>query len=198
MGEYIIELKEDPNDIRLLKIKNGEKWPQCEFKTVRPYTPPDIQKIEEDAYEKGYEEGYADSTCDNDDDDIPALRQAYKDGIADAWDVARKVYLPNGYEGATLHKFFHSACIDAIFGIQDVSETIPKIKAWEDEQKKIGIGDEVTFRNGEKGIVIAADDNLYRIINSKLMLENLTPDQVKKTGCHWDDLATAMKNIREV
>ena len=188
MGEYIIELKEDPNDIRLLKIKNGEKWPQCEFKTVRPYTPPDIQKIEEDAYEKGYEEGYADSTCDNDDDDIPALRQAYKDGVDDAWDMARKVYLSEGYSSEVLNKFFHTACVDAIFEIRNINEVLSEIKAWEEareeeqeEQEKIGVGDVVTFRDGEIGVVIAADDRVYRVINMNMMTENLTADQVKKT-----------------
>ena len=49
MKKYIIEFSEDPHTIRLIKIKNGDKFPTTEFKTVTPYT-------EDSAYAHGYTE----------------------------------------------------------------------------------------------------------------------------------------------
>ena len=52
MKKYIIEFSEDPHTIRLMKIKNGDKFPMTEFKAVKPYTEPDTSE----AYQRGYDD----------------------------------------------------------------------------------------------------------------------------------------------
>lgn len=195
MGEYIIELKEDPKHIRLMQLKNGEDGlPVTKFMAVRPYKGPDIERIKEKSHDEGYSEGFADGYKKGMNDYLNSpepdkvREEAYKDGVDDAWDLARKVYLSEGYSSEVLNKFFHTACVDAIFEIRNINEVLSEIKAREEareeeqeEQEKIGVGDVVTFRDGEIGVVIAADDRVYRVINMNMMTENLTADQVKKT-----------------
>ena len=52
MKKYIIEFSEDPHTIRLMKIKNGDKFPMTEFKAVKPYTEPDTNET----YRRGYDD----------------------------------------------------------------------------------------------------------------------------------------------
>lgn len=78
--KYIIEFSEDPHTIRLLKLKNGDKYPVTEFKTVTPYTEPDLDAIRKESYDK----------CMNEAEDLayklysPKIDEAYQRGLNDA------------------------------------------------------------------------------------------------------------------
>ncbi len=121
MKKYIIEFSEDPHTIRLMKLKNGDECPATEFKTVTPYTEPDLERIKQKSYDKGYSNGHQDgykkgmndylNTPDFEQVRKEAYEQGRKDvetqfcsydacknrqeeylrGLADAWEAARKI-----------------------------------------------------------------------------------------------------------
>ena len=83
MKKYIIEFSEDPHTIRLMKIKNGDKFPMTEFKAVKPYTEPDTSE----AYQRGYDD--AKHECQDCqkimmDAEQERVDKAYQQGVNDA------------------------------------------------------------------------------------------------------------------
>lgn len=83
MKKYIIEFSEDPHTIRLMKIKNGDKFPMTEFKAVKPYTEPDTSG----AYQRGYDD--AKHECQDCqkimmDAEQERVDKAYQQGVNDA------------------------------------------------------------------------------------------------------------------
>lgn len=83
MKKYIIEFSEDPHTIRLMKIKNGDKFPMTEFKAVKPYTEPDTNE----AYQRGYDD--AKHECQDrqkimTDAEQERVDKAYQQGVNDA------------------------------------------------------------------------------------------------------------------
>lgn len=124
MKKYIIEFSEDPHTIRLMKIKNGDKFPTTEFKAVRPYTEPDTEKIRNEAYEEGYAEG-------SKEDYDEAYLKGYNQGLSDAWDAARKIcYM----DSRSRDKSFGAVITATILEHNSASEAIEKI--WQYEQEK--------------------------------------------------------------
>ena len=107
MKKYIIEFSEDPHTIRLMKIKNGDKFPTTEFKAVKPYIEPDLEQVRKEAYDKGYD----DATEEIGSDEQAIADKAYQKGLNDAWsfaehlayisdDVTNSVYMSmNGGKG---------------------------------------------------------------------------------------------------
>ena len=83
MKKYIIEFSEDPHTIRLMKIKNGDKFPMTEFKAVKPYTEPDTSE----AYQRGYDDAKHECTdCQKImmDAEQERVDKAYQQGLNDA------------------------------------------------------------------------------------------------------------------
>ena len=83
MKKYIIEFSEDPHTIRLMKIKNGDKFPMTEFKAVKPYTEPDTSEV----YQRGYDD--AKHECQDCqkimmDAEQERVDKAYQQGVNDA------------------------------------------------------------------------------------------------------------------
>ena len=139
MGEwrkYIIEFAEDPTEIKLMKLKNGESGLPCmEFETVTPYTEPDLEQVRKEAYDKGFDAGRTLNTG------------KYEKGLNDAWEAAKKNYLPEDHGGLgykTRMKVFDTDNIGWIFKNLSASEAIEKIRAYEEkkkEEQEIKVGD---------------------------------------------------------
>lgn len=134
LKKYIIEFSEDPHTIRLLKLKNGDKYPVTEFKTVTPYTEPDLEQVRKEAFEKGYNTAVAEQEC--------AVRGAaekgYQKGLSDAWEAARKINLSaqeGGYNLDTMHEIFGTANFDTIMQ-KAAFEAIEKIRQYEQEKDR--------------------------------------------------------------
>ena len=170
--KYIIELEEDQYTIRLLKIKNGEKWPQCDFMAVTPYTEPDIDAIRNEAYEDGYktakvqcsiqaekdlrevgerhyQKGYQDATAKISSDEQAIAEKAYQSGLNDTWKAVRKIALPVGLGGIKASE------VKKIFGVDwqyvlmncTPATAIEKILQYEQEKEQIHVGDVVRVKN---------------------------------------------------
>lgn len=94
----------------------------------------DYQKKVEDAYQRGY------AACMSENDfDAPCTScDAYQQGLNEAWEAARKVVLnpeDGGLDILELDKVFNCATIQQVFRRYTLSETIAKLKAYEEKQK---------------------------------------------------------------
>lgn len=174
MKKYIIEFSEDPYTIRLLKIKNGDECPTTEFKAVTPYTEPDIEKIRKEAFDEGYKEGMQLSI------DDAKLKEAYQQGLNDAWDAARKfAYILANYT---------------------VSEAAEKIKAYEQEQEQkqeICIGDEIITTSGLYAICSNIDNIkegwVYLFFDDGSCGAHKIGEIKKKTGKNYPEIVTLLQ-----
>lgn len=120
---------------------------------------------------------------------IDELKQAeYNRGLVDAWDLARRLYLPV-YEGG-----IGTYLASVIFGCRysDVlmkltpQEALAKIEAYEKEQEQINVGDVVQVF-GAKGVVVYANKGIHNVVHANGSLSvRLTKEQITKTGKHID------------
>lgn len=199
MKKYIIEFSEDPHTIRLMKIKNGDKFPTTEFKAVKPYTEPDTEKIRKEAYEEGYAEG-------SKEDYDEAYLKGYNQGLSDAWDAARKIVtMPN-------RDFINSDILDldpgeSIFTKYTASEAIEKIQQYEQEKEEIKVGNEV--KSGDEKYIVL-QKYLNNIDELMVVLFNKRDGQIdtwhmynangaifEKTGRHFQEIAEVLRKMKE-
>ena len=138
MGKYIIEL-EDKNvwthgypDRTLafdMKIFGTELTPINTGIPLTPYTEPDMEQVREDAFKNGY-----DAAC-KDIDIKSKINAAYRKGLEDAWEAARKIAdMPYGEE----EKVFGSGGWTFVVN-HTASEAIEKIRQYEQEKEMDGL-----------------------------------------------------------
>ncbi len=175
MGKYIIELDEDPNNIRLMQLKNGEDGvPITKFKGIYPYKEPDIEQVKADAYNDGY-----------------------KYGKHDAWEAAKKIWK---YDKTTLKAIFGERVMRMDWFMMNLtaSEAIEKLKAYEQEQE-IKIGNEVeTVKDGVRYTVLSAVNDVYHVLgdNGKIYIYT-GRNKLRKTGRHFPEIAAVLKKMKE-
>lgn len=115
----------------------------------------------------------------------------YEQGLADAWELAKKIGAPidfGGISNAELYKVFGTHCVSDVFGKMTYEEALTKIEVYE-KGKEIKVGDEVIhevdgFRtkffvtylneNQIKGFDKTGDTHYYTMPNR----------YIKKTGRH--------------
>ena len=139
--KYIIELEEDQYTIRLLKIKNGEKWPQCDFVAVTPYTEPDLEQVREEAYEDGYKTAKVQCNIQAEKDLREVGERHYQKGLSDAWETARKIiHMPEADLLNLFTECYSAVCTSVqVFLKYDASECIEKIRQYEQEKEMDGL-----------------------------------------------------------
>lgn len=128
--KYIIELEREETAYKTVNL-NGT--PLIQLLAPTPYTEPDMEQVRKDAYDKGFEDGK--ELC-----PVPEIchDNAYQKGLSDAWEAARKIYLPEDHGGLGYKmrmKVFDTDNIGWLFKNLSASEAIEKIRAY-DEKKK--------------------------------------------------------------
>ena len=119
---------------------------------------------------------------------------AYQRGLDDAWEAARKIVCDDELDWNTLLHLFNRSNFEGIFGDFSPSETIAKLKAYEEKQKaddKIEVGDEVNWL-GDCFIVT----RIFQPRNMKEQCDGIDDDgcvyhdvlikDLEKTGRHFD------------
>lgn len=129
---------------------------------------------------------------------IPADK-TYSQGLADAWELAKKIcYEPKkgGFSNIELMEIFGTAIIEGIYDRFTVEEALAKISEYERE-KEIKVGD-VVERNGFKGVVLHIfHSGSLNIVYENGIIETLASVQeCKKTGKHID-IEGLLKQIGE-
>ena len=182
MKKYIIEFSEDPHTIRLMKIKNGDKFPTTEFKAVKPYIEPDLEQVRKEAYEKGFDAGRTLNTG------------KYEKGLNDAWDAARKIV---DMYSEVRRKIFGENLIQRIQSIYSASEAIEKIRQYEQRQEEqIQVGDEVATVLGE-AVVVGVGPVHLAYVYAEGSTGSDKVKNVKKTGRHFPEISEVLKKMRE-
>ena len=182
--KYIIKLEE--NEIAY-KTVNSNGRPMIGLLHTAPYIEPDLEQVRKD-YDAFYEQG-----------------------LADAWDAARKICLNECDGGMTPTE------VNKIFGVgfyrdalleYSASEAIEKIRQYEQEkEEQIQVGDEVKGKYGTTagmlGIVTRLDDALqnYNVVWSDGSTICFTGyrerGDVVKTGRHFPEIAEVLQKMKE-
>lgn len=83
-------------------------------------------------YNQGYSDGLADGNI-NSGHFADSIREAYNNGLEDAWECARKIFKS---ECATMKYIFHTAYYPEIILNNSPTEAIAKLKEYEEQQKQ--------------------------------------------------------------
>lgn len=193
--KYIIEIPEDKipdfvgsTHFLMPYMMAGHKGHHDTGLKLTPYTEPDLEQVRKEAYEKGYHAGYS-----------KYINKSYEDGLADAWEAARKIIrMPEG-DLLDLFDVYSSVCTPVQVMLKyDASEVITKIKEYEDKQKEIKVGDEVDM-DGTTMVVLAVDES--GIISKLLESDGHTitwgcPYNPPKTGRSFPEISTVLEKMR--
>jgi hypothetical protein len=144
----------------------------------------------EATYDKGYKSGLKDGNI-NDGTFAAKVKEAYDNGLNDAWECAKKIVTDTGLNYEELGEIFGYTSMDTIFGNFSASEAVTKVKEYEDEQKKpddeIHVGDEIYQANSTHkyivtaflnngGIIVLGDDG-FTVVFAR--------DEIYKTGRNY-------------
>lgn len=160
------------------------------------------ERIEQQIYEfveQIYRTGYADGTNNTAKEFKIELKRAKEDGLAEAWEYARKLMLSTEDGGMDPQD------IKWIFGFENshyyvlkgcsASEAITKIKEYEEKQKQdaeIKVGDEVQSSDTRYIVVRIKDDGTFEAIGACGTDEGLDLSKFHKTGRHFDEIEKIM------
>lgn len=119
---------------------------------LTPYTEPDLEAVRIEAYEQGYDD--AKSGYDN----------GFENGMIVAWEAARKIW---EYDTTTLKAIFGEGVMRMDWFMKlTASEAIEKLKAYEQEQDEIQVGDEVVHHIPNDGLNPAYDEKAIALTSS--------------------------------
>ncbi len=163
MGKkYIIELPENTHWVQWIMEGTEDHHPYMDFKSVEdltPYTEPGLEQIRKEAYDNGYHDGC--NACYETAKDLMEKKkdEAYKRGLADAWEAARKIHrMPEGDILDLFPDCYAAVCTAAQAILKyDASEAIAKLKVYEQEQE------DDACRDKEKVISLANDIGIHKL-----------------------------------
>ena len=119
-------------------------------------------------------------------------------GQNEAWELARKIVLKNGYSAYDLHEIFN--CCGSHQALEDYTypEAAAKVAEWEKAKEEIKRGDIIRnkYSTSSKFCVtdIGCDGHLYGVGRYGLTYSNKNPEDWEKTGRHID-IGSFLKQI---
>ena len=150
---------------------------------IEPYTEPDLDHVRKEAYEQGYYIGYS-----------KYLNKSFEDGLKGSWDAARKIICEMDHEDHM--KIFGGDNLDYIFALSPTT-AIEKLKAYDQEQKEIKVGDEVKTEDGQKMVIAAIVDKDFAGLadDGKFVFGELD-ETITRTGRHFPEIASVLQKMR--
>jgi hypothetical protein len=140
------------------------------------------------AYLRGYKNGLNDGNI-NDGTFAAKVKEAYNNGLNDAWECAKKIVTDTGLKYTELEEIFGCTSMNSLLTRFSASEAVARIKEYEGRQKKVDdkihIGDEVYILDkNHKSIVTALLDggnkaNLLCMSGNYIVVET---QKLHKTG----------------
>lgn len=188
---------------REIKPKVGRMINLCHQIEDKAYAP-DLEQVRKEAYDEGYVSG-------SKEDYDEAYLKGYNQGLADAWEAARKIIrMPEG-DLLDLFDVYSSVCTPVQVMLKyDASEVIAKIKEYEDGKQEIKVGDIVRLKSApeiEIWVTDISDEDGGRL--SGLALKSVGDNceigdtyayreiyMFERTGKHYD-VATVLEKMRE-
>ena len=192
MGKkYIIELPDNTHWIQWLMEGTEDHHPYMDFKSVEdltPYAEPDLEKVRKEAYEAGAKNSAIVIADDK-------AHEAYRRGLDDAWEAARKIAKLDSAEQKRIYGGFGIYYIAHEFSAH---EAIDKIRQYEQEQE-YRVGDEFENGDGQKFIVLKMDGKeIDRYIDGdgKTYVMKQKYRVMRKTGRHFPEIAAVLEKMR--
>lgn len=122
--------------------------------------------------------------------DICDIESARITGQNEAWELARKIVLNNGYSNYDLYKIFNCCGLRQALKDFTYQEAATKVEEWENTKKEIKRGDIIRnkYNASSKFCVtdIGCDGHLYGVGRYGLIYSNQDPEYWEKTGRHID------------
>lgn len=188
MGAYIINIPSAVDRIIYVVVESDGKTEIAtrSVSSLQPYTEPDMEQVRKEAYDKGY------------DDAKGGYENGFENGMIVAWEAARKIiHMP---EGDLLNIFTecYSAVCTALQVLlkYDASEAIEKLKAYEQEQNEIHVGDEVITASG-KAVVLGVGPVHFEYVNADGSNGFAKVKNAEKTGRHFPEIAEVLAKMKE-
>lgn len=119
----------------------------------------------EAAYDKGYKSGLNDGNI-NDGTFAAKVKEAYENGLNDAWECARKIATADGLSLEELEEIFDFCSMNAILERFSVSEAIAKIKEYEEKKAERNVSPDNELHIGDEVYIL--DKNHRSIVTSLL------------------------------
>lgn len=142
------------------------------------------------AYYKGYNNGLNSGNI-NGGTFAAKVKEAYDNGLNDAWECSKKIVTDKGLNYEELAEIFGYTSMDTIFGNFSASEAIAKIKEYENRSKKtddeIHIGDEIYKTNRTHKYIVTAflDNDGIFVLGDDGFTVVFTCDEIHKTGRNY-------------
>lgn len=122
--------------------------------------------------------------------DICDIESARLAGQNEAWELARKIVLTNGYSDYDLHEIFNCCGLHQVLKGFTYQEAATKVEEWENAKEEIKRGDIIRnkYNTSSKFCVtdIGCDGHLYGVERYGLIYSNQDPEYWEKTGRHID------------
>jgi len=160
-----------------------------------------IEKLHDEIYRMGYQDGIEHGNI-NDGTFADKVKEAYDNGLTDAWECARRLTHPRygGYRDSEQKKIFGYENSDDVLTEYSASEAIQKIKEYEEKQKQpneFEIGDEVISKYGNKGCVTSYDDDELCVLYRDGTVGRLPKCTYQKTGRQFPFLVAVLNEMKE-
>lgn len=201
MGKkYIIELPENAYWIQWIMEGTINHHPYMDYKQVEdltPYAEPDMEQVKKEAYQCGYET--AKHECEDCNANAVKIaddkaHEAYQKGLNDAWEAARKIKNMSCY---SRNEIFGTEFSDRVFERNTPSEAIEKIRAYEQKQEGIKVGDEVIAPMGVAVITEITDERFSFVHADGSHGFDYKRDVPRKTGRHFPEIAEVLQKMKE-
>ena len=124
--------------------------------------------------------------------------EAYNKGLDDAWELAKKIVLPDhlgGYIVDELKDIFGKNT----FATLTAQEAFAKVKAYEEERNEIKVGDLVTIKGGisdfESIVTKVSGRVVNRLFGDGSCDGHADKEDLVKTGKHYDSIDEFMRSV---
>lgn len=126
------------------------------------------------------------------------VNESYNRGLNDAWELAKKIVLPDhlgGYTVDELKDIFDKNTFSPLMNTLTPQEALAKVKTYEEERNEIKVGDVVTYRGSIlEGIVTRVDGHVvYRLFRDGSCDGHAYKEDLEKTGRHFDSIDEFIK-----
>ena len=188
MKKYIITLPENIDCVQwVLWDKDGHKYSDIQdVGELEPYVLPHIDKARKDAYQSGYNSRAA-HVKEND----------YEQGLSDIWEATKIITKMTQEEKEEIFGTHHER---EILELYTAAEAMDRLKKHEMKLGVVKAGDEVEDGDGDRAVVLDADDDngTYYVFTENGLTDkwDRTKDGVSCTGYHYPEIAAILKKLR--
>jgi hypothetical protein len=112
-----------------------------------------------------------------------AVQCAYRKGKKDAWELANKIHVMSDKEFDDVFGYVHK---EDVFCYLNYDEALAKLKAYEEAQSKIEVGDVVKDKYDDIAVVLDETESYFSVLTKCGCVGEWKKDICKKTGKHID------------